>query len=82
MHAFMSFIGGKTASALTAAKTQWQDGYYETHVKTANQFHFVSNYILANPVKEFVSAPEEWDASSLKTPGAVTEPWPFLLDTK
>ena len=81
MHAFMSFVAGKTSKALTAAKTGWQDGYYETLVKTAKQFHFVSEYILANPVKKgLVSAPGDWDASSLKTPQAVAEPWPYLLD--
>lgn len=83
MHAFMSHVAAKTSSACAAAKTRWQDGYYETRVKTAKQFHFVSEYILANPVKKgFVNAPEEWDASSLKTPEAVAEPWPFLVYDK
>ena len=83
MHAFMSYVGGKTNSALTMAKTQWQEGYYETWVKTAKQFHFVSEYILANPVKKgLAESPEQWDASSLKTPEAVTQDWPFLLDNK
>jgi REP element-mobilizing transposase RayT len=81
MHSLMSYIGGKTSHALAAAQTQWQDGYYETWVKTAKQFHFVSEYILANPVKKgFVSVAEEWDASSLKRPEIIAEPWPFLLD--
>ncbi len=47
MHAFMSYVGGKTNHAVEAAKTRWQAGYYETLVKTAKQFHFVSEYILA-----------------------------------
>lgn len=80
MHAFMSHVGAKTALALAAAKTAWQDGYHETNVKTAKQFHFVCAYILANPVtKEFVSTPREWDASSLRVPEIVADPWPFLL---
>ena len=81
MHAFMSYIGGQTYRATTAAKTRWQDGYYETHVKTAKQFHFVSEYILANPVKKgLVDSPDQWDASSLKMPGIIAAPWPYLLD--
>ncbi len=81
MQAFMSFIGGKTHDATQAAQTRWQDGYYETHVKTAKQFHFVSEYILANPVKKgLVESPEDWDASSLRAPEIVTDPWPYLLD--
>ncbi len=83
MHAFMSYVGGRTSSALQAADTRWQDGYYETFVRTAKQFEFITEYILENPVKKgFVDLPEEWDASSLKTPEVVAEPWPFVLDNK
>lgn len=49
MQAFMSFVAGRTAKAVAAVGTRWQDGYYETHVKTAKQFLFVSEYILAIP---------------------------------
>lgn len=80
MHAFMSYVAGKTNAAVTNAQTRWQDGYYETLVKTANQFHYINEYILANPMKKgFVSAAEDWDASSLKTPDAVAEPWPSRI---
>lgn len=54
MQAFMSFVGGKTHDATKTAKTRWQDGYYETWIRTTKQFHFVSEYILANPVKKGV----------------------------
>ncbi len=33
MHAFMSYVGGKTKARLASRKASWQDGYYETHVK-------------------------------------------------
>jgi REP element-mobilizing transposase RayT len=45
MHNMMSFVGGKTSALLTNHKTSWQDSYYDTRVKTAKQFQFVTYYI-------------------------------------
>jgi REP element-mobilizing transposase RayT len=79
MHAMMSFIGGKTSTLLKSHGTTWQDGFYDTRVKTAKQFRFVANYIEQNPVvKGLVEKAEEWDASSAKRTDLVTEPWPWL----
>src|ERR1051325_10758176 len=50
MHDMMSYVGGKTAALLQRYQTSWQDGYYDTRVKTAKQFEFVSRYIEQNPV--------------------------------
>ena len=36
IHDMMSYAGGKTSALLTKHKTSWQDGYYDTRVKTAN----------------------------------------------
>jgi REP-associated tyrosine transposase len=67
IHNMMSYVGGKTSALLTNHKTSWQDGYYDTRVKTAKQFEFVSRYIEQNPVvRGLVERPEEWDASSRK----------------
>jgi REP element-mobilizing transposase RayT len=78
MHAFMSFVGGKTASLLRAHGCHWQDGYYETRIRSAKQFAYVSEYIIWNPVRRgLANAPEEWDASSLRTPEIVTHLWPW-----
>jgi REP-associated tyrosine transposase len=77
MHAFMSYVAGKTFSILQTHHTSWQDGYYDTHVKTAKQFQFVARYIEQNPVaKGLVEKPEEWKASSAKRKDLVTDPWP------
>ena len=81
MHAMMSFIGGKTSGLLTAQGTAWQDGYYDTLVKTEKQFRFISHYIEQNPVvKGFVENAEQWEASSASRKDLVTNPWPYLLD--
>jgi len=81
MHHLMSYVGGKTTTLLTNHKTSWQDGYYDTCVKTARQFEFVARYIEQNPVaKGLVETPEEWDASSATRKDLVTDPWPWLLE--
>jgi REP element-mobilizing transposase RayT len=81
MHDMMSYVGGKTSAVLTTHKTCWQDGYYDTRVKTAKQFEFVSRYIEQNPVaKGLVESRQEWDATSAKRKDLVTDPWPWLLD--
>jgi hypothetical protein len=81
MHDMMSFVGAKTAPLLRTHNTAWQDGYYETRVKTAKQFEFVAYYIEQNPVKKrLVDTPDDRDASSAKRKDLIADPWPFLLD--
>jgi REP element-mobilizing transposase RayT len=81
MHDLMSFVGGKTSKLLTNHKTSWQDGYYDTRVKTAKQFEFVARYIEQNPVaKGLVEKSENWKASSARRRDLVTDTWPWLLD--
>ncbi len=81
MHALMSFVAGKTASLLNRHQTAWQDGYYDTRVKTARQFEFVTRYIEQNPAeKGLVERAEDWEASSASREGLITRPWPWILD--
>jgi len=77
MHAMMSYVAGTTAVLLRNHNTSWQDGYYDTRVKTSKQFEFVGRYIEQNPVtRELVEKPDEWDASRAKRKDLVTDPWP------
>jgi REP element-mobilizing transposase RayT len=81
MHSFMSHVAAKTTNHLIKNGSAWQDGYYDTLVKTARQFGFVATYIEENPVnKGFVELAEDWDASSANRPDLVTNPWPRLFD--
>ena len=81
MHAMMSFIGAKTSVLLKSQGTSWQDGFYDTRVKTSKQFTFVANYIEQNPfAKGLVENAEDWETSSAKRTDLVTDPWPWLLD--
>ena len=75
MHNLMSYVGGKTSRLLRDCKRSWQDGYYDTLVKTAKQFEYVACYIEQNPVvKGLVERPEEWSGSSANRTDLVTEP--------
>ena len=81
MHDLMSYVGRKTSRLLSTHDTAWQDGYYDTHVKTAKQFEYVAYYIEQNPVvKGLVDSPEQWDASSASCKDLVTDPWPLIYD--
>ena len=74
-------VAGKTAAHLKNHNTSWQDGYYDTRIKTAKQFAFVTYYIEQNPVvKGLVEKPDEWFASTANLKELVTDPWPWLLD--
>ncbi len=81
MHVLMSHVAGKTSAVLRTYQTCWQDGYYDTRVKTSKQFEFITYYIEQNPVaKGLVENPEEWEASSAKRTDLLTQPWPWLLE--
>jgi REP element-mobilizing transposase RayT len=81
MHDFMSYVGRKTGHFLSTHGTAWQDGYYDTRVKTARQFEYVASYIEQNPVvKALVDSPEQWDASSASCRDVVSDPWPLIYD--
>ncbi len=51
MHSFMSHVGAKTTVYLAKHETAWQDGYYETLIKTktARQFSYVAIYLVTDP---------------------------------
>ena len=81
MHAMMSFVAARTQEQLSANATRWQDGYYDTLVKTGKQFSYVSNYIEENPVaKGLAEEPTQWMASSAYRIDLITDPWPWFYD--
>src|SRR5438132_10381560 len=81
MHDLISYVGGRTSQLLRGHKTSWQDGYYDTFVKTARQFEYVRCYIEQNPVvKGLVERPEQWEGSSASRSDLITEPWPYLYE--
>lgn len=82
MHAFMSHVGAGTSTYLTRNETAWQEGYYETLIKTARQFTYVAIYIEENPTKKgLVTTPSEWEESSANRKDLITDPWPWVFDS-
>jgi REP element-mobilizing transposase RayT len=80
MHGMMSFVAAKTSPLFKAHQISWQDGYYDTRVKTAKQFAFITHYIERNPVtRGLVDQPEQWEASSANRTDLITEPWPWIV---
>jgi putative transposase len=81
MHDFMSYAARQTNRLLSTHGTAWQDGYYDTHVKTAKQFEYVAYYIEQNPVvKGLVDSPDQWDACSASSKHIVPDPWPLIYE--
>src|SRR3954470_15492044 len=79
MHSLMSHVAAETSAHLSSRGSTWQDGYYDTRVRTARQFGYMTYYIEQNPVKAgFVQRPDEWEASSAARTDLVTDPWPWL----
>lgn len=80
MHSLMSHVGAATCSYISRQGSSWQEGYYETKIRTARQFEYVASYIEQNPVKKgLVEQPQQWSASSAARPDLVTDPWPWLF---
>ena len=81
MHSLMSHVGARTSAHLAKNGTEWQDGYYETLIKTARQFTYVAIYIEENPMKKgWVATRELWEHSSARRQDLITEPWPWVFD--
>ncbi len=75
----MTFVA--KGDGLNEKGVSWQDGYYETRIKTAKQFGYVTNYIQQNPVKKgLVKNPSDWKDSSAAQPELLTDPWPYQYD--
>ena len=76
MHNLMSFISAKTARSLRASGCCWQDGYYDTKVRSERQFNYLIDYIHYNPVAAgLASKSEEWTPSSARSHKWVKLTW-------
>jgi putative transposase len=55
-----SWVAKQTGRALAESGCQWQTGFYETRIRSARQFLYVSAYIEENPVRaELVKSPSD-----------------------
>ena len=78
MRNLMGFIGAKTTKYLVEHGCAWQEGYYESRIRSTKQLMYVCKYIEMNPVrKELASTPEAWHASSAAQRAIIITPWPW-----
>jgi REP element-mobilizing transposase RayT len=76
MHNLMSFISAKTARSLRASGYCWQDGCYDTKIRSERQFNYLIEYLHYNPVAAgLVLKPEEWPPSSARSHKWFTLTW-------
>ena len=65
MRKSVRWIGRNTNAELKRHGCVWQEGFYDTFIRTERQFFFVRHYIEANPVRaNFVRESHEWEWSS------------------
>jgi len=81
MHDLMSYVGARTNRLLRLHRATWQDGYYDTHVKTGKQLEYVAYYIEQNPVRSrLADSADQWDSSSVGGSDLVTDTWSVVYD--
>ena len=81
MHALMSHVGGQTHAEFTKQHCAWQQGYFETRVRSVKQLDYIARYVIDNPIRKgLVDDARQWDASSLKYPTSITMSWPWKLE--
>jgi putative transposase len=79
------WISTRTNDDLALQGTHWEDGYFDTKIKSAKQFRYVRNYIEENPVRAgLIPTSSDWPWSSahpsLKQYIAEKWPWKFEKD--
>ena len=73
------WISRQTQIALREQGGQWQEGFYETRIRSLKQFQFIRNYIEANPVRAKLVANNEdrpWSTANGAWRKYVADPWP------
>ena len=83
MQAINHWISRQTCEALRRFECEWQEGFYETRIRSLKQFQFVRNYIEGNPVKAgLISKASEWrwSTANQKWRHHVANPWPMRFE--
>ncbi len=83
MRMAMRWIARCTNAELQSYGCEWQEGYYDTFIRSGRQFSYVFNYIEANPVRAgLVTHPEEWEWSSAhpRWREILRRPWPGVFE--
>jgi REP element-mobilizing transposase RayT len=73
------WIGRETQGDLATQGCAWQPGFYETRVRSAKQFRYMSVYVEENPVRTGLVKPFrlEMVISPSSNQRIVSKPWPW-----
>ncbi len=80
MKSMGTWIGRKSRTKLDEHGIDWQDGYYDTRIRSGNQFRHICNYIEQNPVRgKFIERKGDWAWSSANSRhhSILMRPWPW-----
>ena len=61
----------------------WQDGFYETRIRSARQFQFICGYIEENPVRAGLAISLldwKWSSGHPRFQGTLTRPWSWRFE--
>jgi REP element-mobilizing transposase RayT len=78
------WISRKTNTLIVAHQCVWQDGFYDTRIRSTKQFRYVCSYIEFNPVNAgYVSVPDgwEWSSANSRFEKSLLRPWPWKFET-
>lgn len=74
------WISRNSKIQLVKNQAKWQDGYYDTQIKSIRQMCYVKDYIENNPVRaELCESKNQWRWSSTYSDycDSITWPWPW-----
>jgi REP-associated tyrosine transposase len=77
------WLGRSCRDILSRHGCDWQDGFYETRIRSAKQFRFVCGYVEENPVRAgLVKSLSDWKWSSAHPHyrPCLTKPWPWRFE--
>ena len=77
------WIGKKLNPILLHNEVQWQDGYFETRIRSSKQFKYVLAYIENNPVRAGLTANKaewKWSSAFPDSRKFLRLPWPWKFE--
>ena len=83
MHSMGSWIGRSVNNHLRKHGVKWQDGFYETRIRSSKQFSYVLHYIEQNPVRAGLTQQKEnwqWSSACADNKKFLSLPWPWVFE--
>ena len=83
MHTAGSWIGRSVNNHLRKQGVKWQDGFYETRIRSSKQFSYVLHYIEHNPVRAGLTEQKEnwlWSSAFPDNKRFLSLPWPWMFE--